>query len=103
MPNSTMPTITSVVVIGRWMKSSEIPRRAFGSAFLDIVKETRSRCQQLASSSASRHPLLHLFEVQINDRSEIKRHDLRHHQTADHSQSQSAPGSRPGAPTERDW
>src|SRR5712692_9569895 len=24
-PNRTMPTITSVVVIGRWMKSSEMP------------------------------------------------------------------------------
>lgn len=30
-PNRTIPTITSVVVIGRWMKSSDIPWIAFGA------------------------------------------------------------------------
>src|ERR1700684_1925035 len=100
MPKNRMPTMTSVVITGRLMKSvvkfigrkpvgdrreggggASVPHGRYGSGHTERgvgLLDGATAVREFAS-----HPALELVEVRIEDRRHIKRDDLRKRETAD--------------------
>src|SRR5665213_4257757 len=112
MPKNRMPTMTSVVITGRLMKSvvkfmRPNPRGGGcasvahgrcggGNGYARLLRGAASR-RELAS-----HPVLQLVEVRIEHRRHVQRDDLREREAADDGDAERAAGCAGGADPDGD-
>src|ERR1700731_735735 len=98
-PNSTMAAMSRLVAMGRLMKPSEIFKRL--APWRRAGSRDRRNCS--GRGCCGEMPRLHdRRQVDVEDRREIERDQLRHHQAADHREAERTPRLAARAVSERD-